>query len=54
MIADVDSHREELELKRILCESQSTIHDTAGTSPNSACNHTTMRFTQLPLGKSYP
>jgi len=37
------NHHEKLGLKRILYESQFTIPDTAGTSPDSACIHTDTR-----------
>jgi len=44
---DGGNHYEKLELKRILCASQFTIPNTAGTSSNPACNYTDMRSFQL-------
>jgi len=41
------NHNETLGMKRISCASQFTIPDTAGTSPDPACNHTTTRSCQL-------
>jgi len=43
---DRTNHHEKLGLKRILCVSQFTIPDTAGTRPDSACNNTDMRSSQ--------
>ena len=40
------NHDEKLGLKRISCESESTIADTAGTSPDPACNNTDTRSSQ--------
>jgi len=40
------NHHEKLGLKRILCASQFTIPDMAGTSPDPACNHTNTRSSQ--------
>jgi len=38
MRGDGANHHEKLGLKRLSCESQFTIPDTAGTSPDLACN----------------
>jgi len=46
MRGDGENHYEKLGLKRFLCESEFTIHDTAGTSPDVACNNTDMRSSQ--------
>jgi len=43
---DGTNHHEKLGLKRISCASQFTIPDTAGTSPDAACNNTTTRSFQ--------
>jgi len=43
MRGDGGSHDEKLGLKRILCASQVTNPDTAGTSPDPACNYTDTR-----------
>jgi len=43
---DVANHHEKLGRKRILCASQFVTPDTAGVSPNLACNHTDPRFSQ--------
>ena len=40
------NHHEKLGLKRISCASQLTITDTAGKSPDSACNYTDTRSYQ--------
>jgi hypothetical protein len=40
------NHHEILGLKRILCVSQFTIPDMAGTSPDPLCNYTTTRSSQ--------
>jgi len=40
------NHDEKLGLKRISCVSESTIADTAGTSPDPACNFTDTRSVQ--------
>jgi len=40
------NHHEKLGLKIISCASQFTIPDTAGTSPDSACNYTDTRSSQ--------
>jgi len=42
MRGDGGNHHEKLGLNRILCASQLTIPDRAGTSPNLACNNTNM------------
>jgi len=39
-------HHEKLGFKRISCASQFTIPDTAGTSPNPACNYTDTKSSQ--------
>ena len=41
------NYHEKLGLKRILCASQFTIPDTAGTTPDPVCNYTDMRSSQL-------
>ena len=46
MRGDGGNHHEKLELKSISCASQFTIPDTAGTSPDLACNHTDTRSSQ--------
>ena len=43
---DGTNHHEKLGLKRISCASQFTNPDTAGTSPDPACNNTDMRSSQ--------
>ena len=40
------NHDEKLGLKRILCASQLTVPDTAGTSPNPSCSNTATRSSQ--------
>jgi len=40
------NHHEKLGLKRISCVSQLTISDTAGMSPNPACNYSDTRSSQ--------
>jgi hypothetical protein len=40
------NHHEKLGLRRILCASQLTIPDPAGTRPNPACNNTDSRSSQ--------
>jgi len=46
MRGDGGNHREKLGLKRISCASQFTIPDTAGMSPDPACDYTDTRFSQ--------
>jgi hypothetical protein len=46
LISDWVNYHEKLGLKRISCASQFTIPDTAGTSPNAACNYTDTRSSQ--------
>jgi len=46
MRGDGGNHHEKLGLKRISCASQFTIPDTAGTSPDPACNYTETRSSQ--------
>ena len=46
MRGDEGNHHEKLGLKRILSASQCTIPDTAGMSPDLACNYTDTRSTQ--------
>jgi len=46
MRGDGGNHHEKLGLKRISCASQLTIPDTAGTSPDPACNHSNTRSSQ--------
>jgi len=46
MRGDGANHHEKLELRRILCASQYTIPDTAGTNPDPACNYTDTRSSQ--------
>jgi len=46
MRAHGGNHHEKLGLKRIWCASQCTIPNTAGTSPNPACNFTDTRSCQ--------
>jgi len=46
MRGDGGNHHEKLGLKRISCASQLTIPDTAGTSPDPACNYTDTRSSQ--------
>jgi len=53
------NHQEKLGLERILCARQCTIPNTAGTSPNLACNNTNQRSSQpnqasTILDMSYP
>jgi len=43
---DGTNHHEKLGLKRISCASEFTILDTAGTSPDPACNNTDRRSSQ--------
>jgi len=43
---DGENHHEELGLERVLCASQFTIPNTAGTSPDPACNFTDTRAYQ--------
>jgi len=59
MRGDGVHHHEKLGLKRISCASQFTIPDTAGTSPDPACNYTDTRSSQPTLAShtadfSYP
>jgi hypothetical protein len=46
MRGDGGNHHEKLGLKRILCESQFTIPDTAGTTPDPACKYSNMTSSQ--------
>jgi len=46
MRGDGGNHHEKLGLKRISCASQFTIPDTAGRSPDPACNYTDTRSSQ--------
>jgi len=46
MRGDGGKNHEKLGLKRISCASQLTIPDTAGTSPDPACNYTDTRSSQ--------
>jgi len=46
MRGDGGNYHEKLGLKRISCASQLTIPDTAGTSPDPACNYTDTRSSQ--------
>jgi hypothetical protein len=46
MRGDGGNHHEKLGLKKISCASQFTIPDTAGTTPDLACNYTNTRSSQ--------
>jgi len=46
MRGDGGNHHENLGLKRILCVSERTIPETAGTSPDPACNYADTRSSQ--------
>jgi hypothetical protein len=54
MRGDGRNHHEKLGLKRILCESQFTIFDTAGTTPVPVCNYTHTRSSQPNQAKYTP
>jgi len=54
MRGDGGNHHEKLGLKRILCARQFTIPDSAGTSPDLACNFTDMRPSQPDQASSTP
>jgi len=54
MRGDEGNHDEKLGLKRIVCASQLTIPDTAGTSPDPACNHSNTRSSQHKLASRTP
>jgi len=46
MRRDGGNHHQKLGLERISCASQITIPDTAGMSPDLACNNSDTRFSQ--------
>jgi hypothetical protein len=54
MRGDGAYHHEKLGLERILCASQFTIPDKAGTSPNLACNNTVTWSSQSNHTRSTP
>jgi len=51
---DGGNHHEKVRLERILCTSQLTIPNTAGTSPDPAGNNTNMRSSKPNQASSKP